>query len=165
MCTLRAHLSLLIKFQTHIEELLQNVFNGSVLGNSSLSVKRDEVRGCNRSGQLELVLEALFKCGSQMLLFHLNFEVNIFVGVVILVVFDERRDLLCLYDFFEFVLEILCPSTNWQLGNPDFCLAYLVDDTAEFEAVCPRGSDLAFEAAEPWLHWNELLTVHHALEI
>src|SRR6186713_2031965 len=100
-----------------------------------------------------------------MLLIQLDDEVNSVMGIVVLVVFDEGWHLLSLDDLFEFVFEILGPSSDRQFGNLNFRIAALMNDPTELVAIGSRSLDLTFETSEPRLHWLPVFAFHPPLQV
>lgn len=90
---------------------------------------------------------------------------DVLVSIVVIIIFDEGRHLLCFDDFHNLVFKVLRPHTNWQLRDRNLVIACLPCDATEFVTIRTHGSDRPLEIPEPWCHDVHLLAFHQQLKI
>ena len=103
-----------VEIKSEVVVFIHDLFDIGVLVNATLRVESNHIRCGNRLAQFEAFFQPFFIGILHVLLIgHGDDEVDVFVRIVVLVILDVRRYLLSLDDFFQLVLKVLCPSSNW----------------------------------------------------
>lgn len=157
------YLAFLVELDADVVKRPQDFLDIGILGNSALRVKRDQVGRGERLGQLEPLEQALFDGCLHVLFLHADHEPHLLLGIVIVVVLDPDGSLFTFNDLDEFILEVLRPHADGQLGDLDFRIADLLRHTRKLESVRRNLFDGSLEIAEPGRHGLRLFTVHHPL--